>query len=332
MLRFLFQRSLQGILILWGIVTLLFGVFYVLDSPINYMVGEKASKEVKQAIAERYGLNESIPIQYLHYLHKISPLGVEKGNFGFKKTDFGRSYQGNFVVSDLIANHLTGTAILASTSLFFAAIVGIFLGVIAALNKDKSWDKFILSLSVLGISAPSFFVGVILMWIFAVTLRNFTHLEVIGYMFVPDLQTGEEYIVWKHLFLPTLALAIRPLAVFVQLTRSSLLEVLKSDYIRTARAKGLSETVTLFRHALRNALNPVATSVTGWLASLLAGAFFIEYMFNWKGIGKLTIDSLSNRDFPIILGCTLTVGLIFVVINLLTDLLYAWLDPRVKIS
>ncbi len=295
------------------------------------MVGEKASKEVKEAIAEKYGLNKPVHIQYISYLNRISPLGFEQRKFCLKKPDFGRSYQGNFVVSQFIAAHLKGTAILATVSLFFAAIIGIFLGVIAALNKDRFWDKWILTLSVLGISAPSFFVGVILMWFFAVLLQNITHLDVTGYMFVPNLQTGEEYIVWKNLFLPTFALAIRPLAVFVQLTRSSLLDVLQSDYIRTARAKGLSETTTLFRHALRNALNPVATAVTGWLASLLAGAFFIEYMFNWKGIGKLTIDSLSNRDFPIILGCTLTVGLIFVVINLLTDLLYAWLDPRVKV-
>lgn len=331
MLKFFIYRSIQGILILWGIVSLLFGIFYVLDSPINYMVGEKASKEVKAAISEKYGLDKPLPIQYINYLNKISPLGFIDGKLQLKKPDLGRSYQGNVLVNSLISGHWKGSAILAVVSLFFAASIGILLGIIAALHKDKFWDKFILSVSALGISAPSFFVGVILIWIFAVLLQHITHLEVTGYMFVPNLQTGEEYIVLKHLFLPTLALAIRPLTVFVQLTRSSLLDVLKSDYIRTARAKGLSESTTLFRHALRNALNPVATAVTGWLASLLAGTFFIEYMFNWKGIGKLTIDSLSTRDFPIILGCTLTIGLIFVCINLLTDLLYAWLDPRVKI-
>jgi len=138
-------------------------------------------------------------------------------------------------------------------------------------------------------------------------------------------------LVLRNLLLPALALGVRPLAIFIQLTRSSLLDVLSLDYVRTAQAKGLASWVVLTRHALRNALNPVLTAVTSWLASLLAGAFFIEYIFNWQGIGKLMIDALTQNDFPVIIGCALTVGSIFVLISILTDWLYAWLDPRVQL-
>jgi peptide/nickel transport system permease protein len=126
------------------------------------------------------------------------------------------------------------------------------------------------------------------------------------------------------------ALAIRPLAVFIQLTRATMMDILQLDYIRTAHAKGISETKIIFIHALRNAMNPITTSIMGWFASLLAGAFFIEYIFNWRGIGKLSIDALSNRDFPVILGCTLFIGIIFVGMNILTDILYRWIDPRIR--
>ncbi|MEL6848940.1 MAG: ABC transporter permease, partial [Bacteroidota bacterium] len=160
----------------------------------------------------------------------------------------------------------------------------------------------------------------------------FTGLNVSGYMFEEEIFSPGRRLVLKNLFLPALALGIRPLAVFIQLTRSSMIEVMMSDYVRTARAKGLAPLWVTLRHALRNALNPVLTSVTGWLASLLAGAFFIEYIFNWQGIGKLLIDSLTNRDLPVVMGCVLLIGLVFVLVSILTDWLYRVLDPRIKLS
>jgi peptide/nickel transport system permease protein len=186
--------------------------------------------------------------------------------------------------------------------------------------------------TLLGISAPSFFVAVVLIKVFAVFLRDVTHLNVTGYLFEESVFGEGTIIHWKNLILPALALGIRPLAIITQLTRSAMLEVLSMDFVRTAKAKGLKRGAIIFRHALRNAMNPVVTSLSGWFASLLAGAFFIETIFDWQGIGKLTIDALATKDYPVILGAALCIGVIFVVINLLVDITYSRLDPRVKLK
>lgn len=294
------------------------------------MVGDNADAKTKQAIIQKYGLDRPLYQQYASYLNGISPLGWKEGALKLKSPDLGISYQTDQPVSAMIAAHWGGSAILATAALIFAIVIGISLGLIAALKKDTFWDRLIVSVSVIGISAPSFFVAVVLIALFAVAFRSWTHLDATGYLIEPNLMTGQDIIVWKNLLLPAIALGIRPLAVFVQLTRSSMIDVLDRDYIRTAYAKGLSPLMVILKHALKNALNPVITAVTGWLASLLAGAFFVEFIFNWKGIGKLAIDALNNHDFPVILGCTLLIGVIFVAVNMLTDVLYRVLDKRVK--
>jgi peptide/nickel transport system permease protein len=294
------------------------------------MVGENADKKTKDAIIQKYGLDKPLYIQYVEYLNGISPVGWKEGKFSLKTPELGISYQTDQSVTGMISAHWGGSAVLSMVALLFATILGVGLGLLSALWKDSFWDKLIISTSVIGISAPSFFVAVLVIAIFAVALRDFTHLDATGYWIEPNVMTGKDIYVWKNIFLPALALGIRPLAVFIQLTRSAMIEVLEMDYIRTAKAKGLSPLVVILRHALKNALNPVITSVTGWFASLLAGAFFVEYIFNWKGIGKLAIDALNNHDFPVILGCTLFIGVIFVSVNIGTDILYRLLDKRVK--
>ncbi len=330
MLKFIFSRLLQGILIIWGIVSLLFIIFYTLGDPVEYLVEEGADEQTKMNIRIKYGLDKPLGTQYLVYLNELSPIGMVDGNLAIKKPAMGLSFQSGRPVVDMIADRMEGTFILALAAMLFAALLGITLGVIAALRYGTRWDSLILSGSVLGISAPSFFMGVLIAWLFAVLWRDFTGLNATGYIFEENIFSEGRRLVFKNLFLPALALGIRPLAVFIQLTRSSMLDALKTDYVRTARAKGLSPRLVLFRHALRNALNPVLTSVTGWLASLLAGAFFIEYIFNWQGIGKLTIDALNTKDFPVIVGAAICIGCIFVIVSILTDILYALLDPRVK--
>jgi len=330
-IRFLLQRLALGLSVLWGIVTLLYAIFYVLENPVSYMVGDQADEKTKQAIIQKYGLDKPVYEQYFSYINQVSPIGLsDKGTWGLKSISLGESYQYKKPVLEMISDHIGGTAILALSALFFAAIIGIPLGIWAAYRPHTWQDNSILSFSVLGVSAPSFFVAALLIWFFAVLLRPYTGLDAAGFIFEPKIFAEGNIVVWKNLFLPALALAVRPLAIFIQLTRAAMLEVLAADYIRTARAKGLSAFSILFRHSLRNALNPVITSVTGWLASLLAGTFFVEYMFYWKGIGKLTIDALNQHDFPVILGASLWVALIFVVLSLLTDLLYAVLDPRIE--
>lgn len=347
MLKFIFSRLVQGILIIWGIVSLLFLIFYTLGDPVEYLVEEGADEQTKMNIRIKYGLDKPLGTQYVVYLNQLSPMGMMdletedhlphipifkgvKSAFALKRPGMGLSYQTGRPVADMLADKMEGTIILALAAMLFAAILGITLGVIASLKFGTKWDSLILSGSVIGISAPSFFMGVLIAWLFAVLWRDYTGLNATGYLFEENIFSEGRTLVLKNLFLPALALGIRPLAVFIQLTRSSMLDALKTDYVRTARAKGLNPRLVLFRHALRNALNPVITSVTGWLASLLAGAFFIEYIFNWQGIGKLTIDALNTKDFPVIVGAAIFIGCIFVLVSIITDILYAVLDPRVK--
>ena len=280
------RRLIQSVGIIWGIVTLLFIIFYALGDPTAYIVGDQADEATKAAIRKKYELDKPLPLQYLNYLNDLSPLGAVDSaysgtyfpliseSFALKWPSLGRSLQSRQPVAELLGNRILGTAILALAALSFSAVLGISLGVLAALRHQTWVDRLILSTSVLGISAPSFFIGVLVAWIFAVELREFTGLNVTGYLWEPYIFDSGHRLVLKNLFLPALALGIRPLAVFIQLTRSSMIEVLGSDFIRTARAKGLSDFQVIYRHALRNALNPVLTAVTGWFASLIGRGLF----------------------------------------------------------
>jgi peptide/nickel transport system permease protein len=191
-------------------------------------------------------------------------------------------------------------------------------------------DSSAIFASVLGISAPSFFMGILIAWLFGFVWSETTGLHMTGSLFDTDPFTGRS-LQLKNLILPALTLGIRPLAIITQLTRSAMLDVLNQDYIRTASAKGLGHRRIIFGHALRNAINPVITAITGWFAELLAGAFFIEFIFGWKGIGKLTVDALEKLDYPVVMGSVLLTASLFVVINIIADLTYTVVDPRIKI-
>jgi len=243
----------------------------------------------------------------------------------------GRSYRTKREVATVLGDALPGTMILALTAMSFATLIGIALGVLAALKKGTWLDTGSIAASVAGISMPSFFAGLLIAYLFGYLLRPYTGLEMTGSLWEYDAFTGR-HLALKNLVLPALALGIRPLAIIAQLTRSALLDVLSQEYIRTAYAKGLSRAGVVWRHALPNALNPVVTAISGWLAELLAGSFFVEFIFGWKGVGKITVDALDKFDFPLVMGSVLLTAFIFIVINLLTDILYSKLDPRVKLS
>jgi peptide/nickel transport system permease protein len=260
----------------------------------------------------------------------ILPLSLNKG-LALKTPYLRRSYQSQERVTSVLWDALPGTVVLSLAALIFAAIVGIGLGIWSALNYQRLADHVSLIISVMGMSVPSFFAGILIAWLFGFVWADYTGLEMTGSLFVVDPFKGIT-LQWKNLILPALTLGIRPLSVIVQLTRSSMLEVLAMDYVRTAKAKGLAPTVVLFRHALRNALNPVLTALSGWLGSLLAGAVFIEYIFGWKGVGKVTVDALEHYDFPVVMGAVLMVSFFFVLINVMVDILYARLDPRIRIQ
>jgi peptide/nickel transport system permease protein len=209
-------------------------------------------------------------------------------------------------------------------------VLGVFLGIVSAMNKDHWIDKIIQLISTFGMSVPSFFSAILFAWIFGFLLYNYTGLNMTGSLYEVDDFGNGKYIQWKNLILPALVLGIRPLAVVSQLMRNSLLEVLSLDYIRTARAKGLSEFSIIRKHALKNAMNPVITAISGWFASMLAGAVFVEFIFGWNGLGKEIVDALNTLDLPVIMGAVIVIASLFIIINIFVDLIYSWLDPKIR--
>lgn len=352
MLRYLLKRLFSGLLVVWGIVTLLFVIFNLLGSPAEAMTDENTDAATRKAILAAHHLDRSLPVQYLYYLNDLSPLGMvdhfddegaEIGHLRILGLGAGkclavktpwlrRSFQNNRKVSARLMEHLPGTLVLAVAAMLFAVALGLPLGMVSALKKGRWADRLITFLTLLGVSAPSFFMAVLIIRLFAVDLGPWTGLHASGYLWEENIFEEGYSIRWANLLLPALALGIRPLAIITQLMRASMDEALSADYVRTARAKGLAERMVLLRHALRNALNPVLTSISGWFASLLAGAFFVETIFDWQGLGKLTIEALGAKDYPLILGSAILIGVIFVTINVVVDVLYTLVDPRVRLD
>lgn len=206
------------------------------------------------------------------------------------------------------------------------------LGALAAVFKDGWLEKIILVVTSLGMSLPSFFAAILIAWVFAFLLADYTGLSMFGSLWSVDDFGEGEYLSLKNIILPAITLGIRPLAVITELTKSTMKEVLEQDYIRTAKAKGLSNFKIIYSHALRNTLNPIVSSISGWFASLIAGAVFVEYIFDWKGVGVVIVDSLEKYDFPVLMGALIVICVILIIINVVTDIIYALLDPRVRIK
>ncbi len=351
MIKFITKRIINGVLVLLGVAIIVFLIFQVLPGdPVRMMMGQRSDVVSREAVMKEYGLDQPLSTQLLHYINDLSPLSVHentevnqkkygylsliplgKNSLVLKSPYLRRSFQSNRAVSEMIYDSLEGTMWLAVTAIIFATILGIIVGVIAALKQNTWIDHLLISGSVLGISAPSFVAGTLIAFVFAWLLHDYTHLDLTGSLYEYDPFEGKRMVL-KNLILPALTLGIRPLAIIVQLTRSSMLDVLGQDYIRTARAKGLIEWKVIGRHALKNALNPVITAISGWFASLMAGAFFIEYIFGWKGLGSVTVNAVFTLDFPVVMGGTMFVGVLFVVISILVDILYAVIDPRIRLS
>mgnify|MGYP000954300763 CR=1 FL=1 len=346
-MRFALKKVTYASLVLLGVVALVFLMFQGFGDPARMIVGQTGDKKTMENIRKDLYLNQPKWKQFFLYLNDVSPLclhtkedidkkeltGIFIGGdtkLGLKFPYLRNSYQTKKPVGTVLMEALPGTLLLAFAAMLFATITGIGLGVLAAVKKGTWMDSSAVLTSIAGISAPSFFMAILIAFLFGVVLHSFTGLNLTGSWFDIDEVTGEKYLTLKNLILPALTLGIRPLAIITQLTRSAMLDVLSQDYIRTARAKGLSDRSVIFRHALRNALNPVITAITGWFAELLAGAFFVEYIFGWKGIGKITVDALEKLDYPVVMGSVLLSACIFVFINLLADMLYRVVDPRVQ--
>ena len=405
-----------GLSVLLGVVTLVFAIFSLGADPVENLVSENTSEEVKQAIRRKYNLDLGTGQRYLLFLNDLSPLSIHNPNFPESRLHFDDSYAGvkligftearalylkspylgrSFVtdrsVSAVLGEAIPGTALLALVAITIALVLGIGLGTLAAVRPGSLFDRLALVLAALGMSGPSFFMAMLMAWLggwvwyetttlpalpfalgllFALgtwfakrqgrqvsvlsgtlvgvlagvavwivgsalgwntgTIRlPGTGLSMSGSLLEVDVWEGP-YLAWENVLLPAITLGIRPLAVVVQLMRNALLEVLSQDYIRTARAKGLSEWRVVLVHGVRNALNPVITAVSGWFASMLAGAVFVEFVFGWRGLGLTTYSALEQNDRPVVMGAVILIAATFVVINLLVDVLYAVVDPRVR--
>lgn len=351
MLRFLLRKSGYGLLVLFGVVSIVFLLFNVLPAdPARMTLGQRTDVASLENVRKELHLDKPVGVQFLYYLNDLSPIGILSrtaaaetpgtvalfptggdNQLVLKTPNLRRSYQSKKPVWEILTEALPGTLVLALAAMLFATVVGIGLGVLSAVKQNTWMDTGAVFASVTGISAPSFFAGIVLAYLFGFVLADWTGLHMTGSLYDIDPFRGR-VLNLNNLILPALTLGIRPLAIIVQLTRSAMLDVLSQDYIRTAYAKGLRRRTVLFGHALRNALNPVITAITGWFAELLAGAFFVEYIFGWKGIGKVTVDALEKFDFPVVMGAVLFTAGIFVIINLLADLLYTFIDPRIRLT
>jgi peptide/nickel transport system permease protein len=347
-LPFIFRKIFYGLLVLVGVVVLVFVLFQGFGDPARLVMGQTGDAATQANIRKELYLDQPKWKQFLYYLNDVSPVAfhskeeIEKKElkglfiggdtkFAIKLPYLRKSYQTKKSVSAILLEALPGTLLLAIAAMTIAVLIGIPLGMLAAVKQNTWMDTGAVFSSIIGISAPSFFIGIIIAYLFGFVWTDWTGLHITGSWFDID-ETGVRRLTLQNLVLPAVTLGIRPLSIITQLTRSAMLDVLDQDYIRTAYAKGLSKSQVIWKHALRNALNPVITAITGWFAELLAGAFFIEYIFGWKGIGKVTVDALEKLDFPVVMGSVLISATFFILINILADILYGIIDPRVRVK
>ena len=301
---FLISRLLSTLVVVLGVVTLVFLLIHIVPGdPIEAMLGETATVADQNELREALGLNQPLWTQWSNYMLNLS------------QGDLGQSLYSQKSVNSLIWERLPATLELAIAGLLVAICIALPLGSIAALRKDTFWDQGAMVFSLLGVSVPNFWMGPLLIILFSLGLGWFP-------------VSGREG--WDSLVLPAITLGTALAAILARMVRSTLLEVLHEDYIRTARAKGLSEYAVVAYHALRNAALPIITVLGLQLGTLLGGAVITETIFSWPGIGQLTIESIQRRDYPVVQACVLLISLSYVLVNTFTDMLYAWLDPRVR--
>lgn len=330
--KYFLKRLALTIPTLIGVSIIVFLLIHMIPGdPIDIMLGDRVTEESRILLEERLGLNEPLPVQYWQWLS-----GAIRG-------DFGRSIRSNQPVIEEIMERLPATVELTVVALFIAVVFGIIFGVSAARHRNTFIDQSMIGFSLLGVSIPIFWLGMMLIYFFAVVLgwlpvsgrltMGTGIVHVTGLYLVDSLLAGNMDAFMdalKHLLLPAFSLATVSLALVVRITRSSMLDVLSEDYIRTARAKGVLERKVIYTHALKNALIPVVTVVGLQLAKLMGGAILTETVFSWPGIGRLLVTSISFRDYPVVQGVVFFVAVAFILINIIVDLFYAYLDPRIR--
>jgi ABC-type dipeptide/oligopeptide/nickel transport system permease component len=303
--RYILQRLFYAVFVLWGALTVIFLVVRILPGdPASMMLGAGATQEEIDVLRGDLGLNDSLPEQYATFMSEAVRL------------DFGQSLWLHRPVLQSIGERVAATARLAIAAMLIAVFISFPLGIVAALRQKGPIDYMVSVVSLIGQSVPSFWLGIMLLLIFARQLQ-----------WLPSAGSQTP----KHLILPALTLALPLVGVLTRLVRSGLLEVMHEDYIRTARAKGLAPRNVLTRHAMRNMLIPVITVLGIQLGNLLGGAVIVETVFGWPGIGRLLVDAIAKRDYPLVQAAILFITTIFVLVNLLVDLSYVYLDPRIRL-
>jgi peptide/nickel transport system permease protein len=306
MLSYLAQRLAGAILVVFGVISIVFLLIHLIPGdPVEIMLGESASAADREALRVALGLDQPVMLQFAHYLH------------GLMQFDLGTSLQSHRPVTDLLRERLPATLLLAGVTLAVTLALALPLGVLAAVHRGSPWDGGAMAFSMLGVSIPNFWLGPLLILVFSLWLGWFP-------------VSGREGV--GSVVLPAVTLGTGLAAVLSRMVRSSMLEVLGEDYIRTARAKGLPPQRVMLRHGLRNALLPVITLLGLQLGALLAGAVITETVFSWPGIGLLTIEAIQSRDYPVVQACVLLISVGYVLVNLLTDIAYAWADPRIRLG
>lgn len=332
MTKYVLKRLLMLVPVLLGISIVVFLVIHLIPGdPVTVMLGEKASPERAELLRKELGLYDPLYVQYFRFLQRAL-MG-----------DLGRSIRSNDSVLTEIMARFPATVELTFTSLLLATVLGVILGIIAAVKQYSLWDNLGMIIAIFGVSIPVFWLGLMLIILFSVELKwlpatgrlsvgmalsRITGLNILDSLLTLNLKALTDTL--KHLMMPSIALGTIQMAVIARMTRSSMLEVVRQDYIRTARAKGLSERVVIYKHALKNALIPVITVIGLTVGRLLGGAVLTETIFAWPGIGKLAVDSIYSRDYPLVQGVVLLIATGFVFVNLIVDVFYAFLDPRIR--
>jgi len=332
MFNYIIKRLLALIPILIGVAVIVFLIVHLIPGdPAQTMLGERASDQALEKLREDMGLNDPLPVQFWRYVKDLL------------RGDLGRSIMSNNPVSQELSQRFPATLELSFFAIIFAVFVGVPAGIFASINQNSWFDNLSMLIALMGVSMPIFWLGLMFIWLFAVELGWFPPSSRIGVglEFTPmtNLYVIDSIIQWNfaalkdvlhHLFLPAVALGTIPMAIIARMTRSSMLEVLKKDYIRTAYAKGLKRKMVIFKHALKNAMVPIITVVGLQFGVLLGGAVMTETIFSWPGLGKYLVDAIYARDFPIVQGGILFFAGVFVIVNLIVDLSYALVDPRIQ--
>lgn len=305
MLRYVLQRLVQLPLPLLAVTIAVFIILHISGDPVDLLLGMEATQEQRTALREKLGLDAPLPVQYGRFL------------FNAVRGDFGRSLRFKQSAMSIVLDRLPDTLLLASTALILATIIGIVVGTVAAQRRGSPLDLALTSGSILGQSMPSFWIGIMLIILFSVRLR-----------ILPSSGTGS----WKHLVLPTTTLALFILPQIMLLTRSAMLDVMQDNYITVARAKGLNSRAVVYGHALKNAIHPVVTYIGLQLGILLGGAIITESVFSWPGVGLLLVQSIYNRDIPVVEAAVVLMAIGIVLSNLLADVTNAILDPRIRMT